>query len=256
VQPSCYNKLINMSGQTNRIQIPLYEQIKAQLQQEIQKGDYPALSQLPSENELAEIFSVSRITIRQALHKLSQEGLIFKVHGKGTFVSKPKAYQNITQLQGFAEAMSSSGHHILNEVLSVELVDAPLKVVAKLKLPVRSQVIEIKRVRLLNNEPVSYELTYLPQEIGQKLIDQQVDLRIIDIFKSIEQDLSLPLGYADLNIDAINADDELAQLLSVDINTPILRVERLTHDSENNPIDYEYLYFSGESFQYQLRIYR
>ncbi|MEG0344027.1 MAG: GntR family transcriptional regulator [Acinetobacter sp.] len=246
-----------MSEPTSKTsQLPLYEQVKGQLQQKIQSGEYPALSQLPSENELSELFSVSRITIRQALHKLSQDGLIFKVHGKGTFVSKPKAYQNITQLQGFAEAMSSSGHHILNEVLSIEFIEAPLKVTSKLKLAVRSQVAEIKRVRLLNNEPVSYELTYLPAEIGLQLQNKQVDLCVSDIFTAIEQDLSIPLGYADLNIDAIQADDELAQLLSVDIHTPILRVERLTHDANEHPIDYEYLYFSGESFQYQLRIFR
>ncbi|MCH4244986.1 GntR family transcriptional regulator [Acinetobacter gerneri] len=246
-----------MSEQTSKPNVsPLNEQVKELLQQRIQSGEYPALSQLPSENELSELFSVSRITIRQALHKLSLEGLIFKVHGKGTFVSKPKAYQNITQLQGFAEAMSSTGHHILNEVLSIDFIEAPLKVASKLKLAVRSQVTEIKRVRLLNNEPVSYELTYLPQEIGLKLLEKQVDLRISDIFTVIEKELDIPLGYADLNIDAIQADDELAQLLSLDINTPILRVERLTHDANKHPIDYEYLYFSGESFQYQLRIFR
>ncbi len=237
-------------------QQPLYEQVKERLHSKIQQGEYPPLSQLPSENELSELFNVSRITVRQALHKLSQEGLIFKVHGKGTFVSKPKAYQNITQLQGFAEAMSHTGHQILNEVLSVKFIEAPIKVASKLKVSIRSQVVEIKRVRLLNNEPVSYELTYLPASLGEQLVEKNVDLRSTDIFSAIERDLDLPLGYADLNIDAIKADDELAQLLAVDVNTPILRVERLTHDAQNRPIDYEYLYFSGESFQYQLRIFR
>lgn len=247
--------MIEQVGKPNS-QRPLYEQVKEQLLAQIHNGTYEPLAQLPSEHELSEQFSVSRITVRQALHKLSQEGVIFKVHGKGTFVSKPKAYQNISQLQGFAEAMSNSGHHIINEVLSVKFVAAPLKVAAKLKLPVSSEVTEIKRVRLLNNEPVSYELTYLPEQIGKKLFEQQVDLRTTDIFKSLEEDLQIPLGYADLNIDAISADDELAELLSLDVHTPILRVERLTHDAGNNPLDYEYLYFSGESFQYQLRIYR
>ncbi|WP_130803744.1 GntR family transcriptional regulator [Acinetobacter ihumii] len=244
------------SASTSSGQPPLYDQIKDQLLAQIQSGVYPPLSQLPSEHELSEHFDVSRITVRQALHKLSQEGVIFKVHGKGTFVSKPKAYQNISQLQGFAEAMADSGHHIVNEVLSIRWVSTPLKVAAKLKLPVRSEVTEIKRVRLLNNEPVSYELTYLPKDIGQQLLEQQVDLCTTDIFKSLEENLNIPLGYADLNIDAITADDELAQLLSIDIHTPILRVERLTHDAQNQPLDYEYLYFSSESFQYQLRIYR
>ena len=236
--------------------LPLYEQVKDKLQQKIQQGEYTPLSQLPSEHELSELFQVSRITVRQALHKLSQEGLVFKVHGKGTFVSKPKAYQNITQLQGFAEAMSHTGHQILNEVLSVEFIEAPIKVASKLKVSVRSKVTEIKRVRLLNNEPVSYELTYLPAYLGEKLVENGIDFRSTDIFSALEHELQQPLGYADLNIDAIQADDELAQLLSIDVHTPILRVERLTHDANNHPIDYEYLYFSGESFQYQLRIFR
>lgn len=108
-------------------QLPLNDQIKEQLLLQIHRGEYPPLSQLPSEHELSEQFKVSRITVRQALHKLSQEGVIFKVHGKGTFVSKPKAYQNISQLQGFAEAMAHSGHHIVNEVLSVKFIAAPYK---------------------------------------------------------------------------------------------------------------------------------
>jgi GntR family transcriptional regulator len=95
---------------------------------------------------------------------------------------------------------------------------------------------------------VSYELTYLPEVIGKKLFEQQVDLRSTDIFKSLEEDLQIPLGYADLNIDAITADDELAELLSIDVHTPILRVERLTHDAQNHPLDYEFLYFSGKVF--------
>lgn len=93
-------------------QPPLYDQVKLQLQ--IQLGEYPPLAQLPSEHELAQRFAVSRITVRQALHQLSLEGVIFKVHGKGAFVSKPNAHQNISQLQGFAEVMSVDGHQIVN----------------------------------------------------------------------------------------------------------------------------------------------
>ena len=241
---------------TKTSQLPLYEQVKNQLVQQIQSGQYPALSQLPSEYELSSLFTVSRITVRQALNKLVQEGMIFKMHGKGTFVSKPKAYQNISQLQGFAEAMASTGHQVINKVISTRFVDASLKVASKLKLPVQSRVFEIKRVRLMNREPVSYELTYLPQELGQQLIDHQIDFKSTDIFKFFEETLKVGLAYADLTIDAITADEELANLLAIKVNTPILRVERLTHDEHQRPIDYEYLYFSGENFQYQLRIHR
>ncbi|MDB0327679.1 GntR family transcriptional regulator, partial [Acinetobacter baumannii] len=76
-----------------------------------------------------------------------------------------------------AEAMSSAGHEILNRVISAELKQIPMYVVPKLKLPVKANVYEIQRVRLLNRQPVSYELTYLPEHIGLKLKEKAIDLR-------------------------------------------------------------------------------
>lgn len=231
---------------------PLYNQIREYLLNKIVDGTYPPHSQIPSESELGELFSVSRITVRQALTQLQQEGLIFKVHGKGSFVSKPKAFQNVSHLQGFAEAMAGMGHEIFNQVKFFDFVAAPIHVAAKLKLPVGTLVTEIKRIRLLNRRPVSFEVTYLPEAIGVQL--QQVDLVTRDIFLAIEEECKTPLGHADLNIDAILADEELSEFLQVESNAPILRVERLTHNVQGQPIDFEYLYFSGDAFQYRLRI--
>ena len=87
--------------------VPLYAQIKDALRVQILDGTYAPHSQMPSEHELCAMYGVSRITVRQALGDLQKEGLLFKLHGKGTFVSKPKAFQNVSSLQGFAEAMSS-----------------------------------------------------------------------------------------------------------------------------------------------------
>src|SRR6188768_3076663 len=86
--------------------VPLYNQLKELLRSQILDGTYPSGSRMPSESELGELFQVSRITVRQALGDLQKEGLIFKIHGKGTFVAKPKAFQNVSKLQGLSEAMS------------------------------------------------------------------------------------------------------------------------------------------------------
>lgn len=75
---------------------PLYDQLRELILNKIVNGEYAVLSQIPSENEFAEQFGVSRITVRQALNQLQLEGYIFKVPGKGTFVSKPKTFQNIS----------------------------------------------------------------------------------------------------------------------------------------------------------------
>ena len=88
---------------------PLYAQIKDILRARILDGTYQPHQQMPSESEMMAAFGVSRITVRQALTDLQKEGLIFKMHGKGTFVSKPKAFQNLRRLQGFGEAMGRIG---------------------------------------------------------------------------------------------------------------------------------------------------
>ena len=107
---------------------PLYERIRGTLREGILSGHYAPASLLPSEAALGAQFNASRITVRQALADLQNEGLIFRRHGKGTFVSPPKAFQNVTALQGFAEAMSTQGHAIRNRVLKLQTTPAPADV--------------------------------------------------------------------------------------------------------------------------------
>ncbi|UEP47003.1 GntR family transcriptional regulator [Burkholderia ambifaria] len=231
---------------------PLYVQIKDILRARILDGTYAPHSRMPSEHELCAMFGVSRITVRQALGDLQKEGLLFKLHGKGTFVSKPKAFQNVTWLQGFAEAMSSMGYEIVNQLRSVRTVKADRHLATKLNVPEGAPLVEIHRVRLLNREPVSLEQTWVPEALGKRLAG--ADLATRDIFLILENDCGVPLGHADVSIDAILADDEIVDALRVEESSPVLRIERLTHDASGTPIDYEHLYFRGDAFQYRLRI--
>ncbi|MEM5424561.1 MULTISPECIES: GntR family transcriptional regulator [Paraburkholderia] len=231
---------------------PLYVQIKDTLRERILNGTYAPHSQMPSEHELCALFGVSRITVRQALGDLQKEGLVFRLHGKGTFVSRPKAFQNVTSLQGFAEAMSSMGYEIVNQLRSFRIIKADRHVAQRLNLLEGAPVAEIHRVRMLNREPVSLELTWVPEALGKRLAN--ADLATRDIFLILENDCGVPLGHADVSIDAILADDDIARALRVEDGSPVLRIERLTHDASGNPIDYEYLYFRGDAFQYRLRV--
>ncbi|KAE8759477.1 UTRA domain-containing protein [Paraburkholderia madseniana] len=231
---------------------PLYEQIKTALRSRILDGTYAAHSQMPSENDLCTRFNVSRITVRQALGDLQKEGLVFKLHGKGTFVSKPKAFQNVSALQGFAEAMSSMGYEIVNQLKHIRFIPATAHIASRLQLPEGTKVAEIRRVRMLNREPVSLEITWVPEALGKRLAG--ADLVTRDIFLILENDCVVPLGHADVSIDAILADDEIVESLNVEEGSPVLRIERLTHSADGTPIDYEYLYFRGDAFQYRFRI--
>ncbi len=234
--------------------VPLHAQLREIVRERIRDGSYAIHARLPAESEMSSLFGVSRITVRQALGDLQKEGVIFKVAGKGSFVSRPKPFQQLTALEGFGEAMSRQGYEIYNDVVGHTLVAADADVAQRLGVAEGEAVSEIRRVRHLNRAPVSLEITYLPRQIGERL--RHADLARRDIFLILENDYGIPLGHADVRIDAILADDATAAALQVAPGSALLRLERLTHTADGAPLDFEYLYFRGDAFQYRLQIAR
>lgn len=231
--------------------VPMHTQIREIIRRRVFDGTYAPHSQMPSESQMIEAFSVSRITIRQALGDLQKEGLIFKVPGKGSFVAKPKAFQSLSRLQGFGEAMGPSGYETFSQVLSTRQVAATEVVARRLQIGLGTPVYEIQRLRYLNREPISVDQSYFPLSIGERLA--QEDLPTRDIFVILENDFGLHLTHADVQIEAISADEFLARQLRIDEASPLLRIERLTYADEQ-PVDFEFLYYRGDAFQYRLRI--
>jgi GntR family transcriptional regulator len=234
--------------------LTLHAQVRESLRGRIRDGSYGAGGKLPAESELSAIYGVSRITVRQALSDLQNEGAILKVAGKGTFVAGQRAFQHLTRLEGFGEAMARQGHRVSNDVLSQRSIAAPGAVAQALRLATGVRVEEITRVRRLDGAPVSLEVTYVPEAIGERL--RREDLHRRDIFEILEHDCGITLGHADLQVDAMLADAALAAALQVAPGSAVLRIERLTHDAAGTPLDFEYLYFRGDTFQYRLQVTR
>lgn len=231
--------------------LPLYVQIRDSLRRKILEGSFAIHERLPSENDMMKTFGVSRITIRQALRDLHNEGLVFSAQGKGTYVSKPKAVQNVQRLQGFGEAMAAQGYEATARLLSIQECRPAKPVIAALGLHSGEDVVEVKRVRYLNREAVCVENSYFPLDIGRQMFS--LDLSG-DIFPMLENLFGIPLGGADIGLDAILADEETQHFLNLKAGEAILRVERLTHDRSGRPIDFEYLCYRGDSFKYQFRV--
>lgn len=236
------------------VHLPLYSQLREKLRERILDGTYGAHQQLPTESELTSTYKVSRITVRQALSDLQKEGLLFKIRGKGSFVSKPKAFQDLARLQGFGEAMHRHGHETYNRLVGVKMLRPEKRVVARLGLRTAESACEIQRVRFLNREPISLDVTYVRRDLGERLAKE--DLATRDIFSIIENDYGIALGEAELHIEATTADATLARLLTIEEGAPILRIERLTLTAAGRPLDFEFLYYRGDAFQYRLRVER
>jgi GntR family transcriptional regulator len=220
----------------------------------ILEGRYAPMARMPSESELGVRFRASRTTVRQAIGDLQREGLIFTRQGKGSFVAQPKAFQNVTQLTGLAESLGTLGYEVINLLHSLRYLRPDAAVAARLGLPATAEVCEIQRVRLLDLKPISLETTYVPSPIGRQL--ERADLATRDIFLVLENDCGIALGYADLHIDATLADEALATALRYEVGAPVLRIERLTHEAGGRPIDFEFLHYRADAFQYRLRTQR
>jgi GntR family transcriptional regulator len=230
---------------------PLYIQIRDALKQQILDGTYVAHQKLASENELMSLFGVSRITVRQALRELHKEGLVFSAQGKGSFVSRPKATQSLQTLEGFEEAMMAAGFAASTRMIGVSRRLPPQAVQVALRLGPSEEVLEVKRVRYVNQSPVSVDLSYFPMSVGERLVGRDLAR---DIFPMLENELAIALGVADIRIGAALADDDTARLLRIEQDAAVLRVERLTFDTEDRPVDFEYLMIRGDTYQYQFRV--
>jgi GntR family transcriptional regulator len=230
----------------------MYVQIREALRHRIISGELRPHDQIESEHAISALFNASRVTVRHALKDLEHEGLIFRVHGKGSYVSKPKIMQDITRLRGLAESMRMAGHETLNRVLGLELVPCPAAVAEKLRCAVGVEVVNLRRLRYLNRQPVSLDSTYLPALHLRTL--QSVDLNSRDLYDVLQNECEESISFADMSIDARLADAETAAALEIRENDAVLQIVRVARRVDGSPIDCEYVNFRGDSFSYQLRL--
>jgi GntR family transcriptional regulator len=233
---------------------PLYAQVEAVLAADIAGGTLTAGSQLPTENSLIERFGVSRPTVRKAVQNLISRGLVEILRGKGTFVARPKITQELTALTGFVEDMQALGRNPTARLIDRQVVAADKTVAHQLALPAGSLVVRIQRVRLADGEPVSFDETYLPREIGEKVLTN--DLEVEPIFALLEQKYDMPLVEAEYRLEAVTAEAPVAQALGIQTGSPLFRIERTSYCAGSRPVDYEKLYYRGDRIRFVTRLAR
>src|SRR5215475_8889950 len=179
--------------------LPLYAQVENVIIDRIANGSLAPGSRLPSEDNLVQEYAVSRTTIRAAIQSLVQRGLVEIRRGKGTFVTHPKMTQELTELTGFVEDMQALGRQPTAKVLDRQIVAASQFVARRLALPQGAPVVRIQRVRLADRIPLSFDETYLPKELGEKVMAD--NLVSNPIFSLLEQKNNTPLVEAEYQLD-------------------------------------------------------
>jgi GntR family transcriptional regulator len=234
--------------------VPLHAQLEESLSQRIHGGELRYGSRLPSEDELIASYSVSRTTVRTAVQSLVGRGLVEIRRGKGTFVTEPVITQELTALTGFVEDMHALGKQPSAQLIDRRLVAASETVARQLALQRGASVARIQRVRLADGAPLSFDETYLPQELGIQVMAD--DLERHPIFTLLEQKYSTPLLEAEYRLAAVASHGTVARALGIEAGSPIFLIERTTFSEGHRPVDYERLYYRGDHIRFVTRLAR
>jgi GntR family transcriptional regulator len=237
------------------VRVPLlYSQVEFVLAAEIADGSLKVGDQLPTEDSLIMRFEVSRITVRRAIQNLVSRRLVEIRRGKGTFVAAPRITQELTELSGFVEDMQALGRKPTARLIGKEIVIADETVAGQLSLTKGERVVRIDRVRLADGVPMSFDETYLPLEIGRKIITN--NLKLEPIFSLLEKKYNVPLVEAEYKLEAVAATHDVSAALGVPQGSPIFRIERTSYSTGGRPVDYERLYYRGDLIRFVTRVAR
>lgn len=197
----------------------LYEQIAQQLLQEIQQGAFGATGKLPSEAELVARFGVSRVTIRLALGKLGDDGVVERKQGKGTYVAAQQVRHDLDALRSFHESLLLQGLKP-----SMRLLDHRLQAVpAELEGLFADACVSVERLHFVDDEPIAFAVSYLVGDVEP--VDWQ-EMAEVPLYSLLEQVTGRPVARADIAIRAREADKALAGHLGVKRGTALLVMER------------------------------
>ena len=235
-----------MSRLIHNSQTPYYQQLYAILRGEIISGQWKPGDMLPSETELIEEYELSRITVRQALDLLVNDGLIYRRRGRGTFVSVPKIEQGVNRIISFTEDMHHRGLEPGTEVLAAGVIQAAEDIAQKLVIKPGEELVYFERLRLADGESMSLEISHLVHRCCPGILSH--DYARVSLRAELERSYDIRLVRANQVIRAVTATKKLAAKLSVPVHSPLFYIERVSFSQHNLPVEHLQLYHRGDRY--------
>jgi GntR family transcriptional regulator len=247
VQPVSTVHVLDKSGF-----IPLYYQIQRALMEKIHSGELSTGDPLASEEELARIYQVSRMTARQALHGLKTSGFAVSQKGRGTFVTRPKLEKNIMHLRGFTEDMRDLGMVPSSKLLEQTVVKASTELADKLKVEAGGQVLLLRRLRLADQIPMALEESYIPLKRFPGL--HKINFGKMSLYFVLRESFGVCVAWADEVIEALPATREESELLTIPKRASILSISRIIMTTKEVPIEVACSRYRGDRYRASIRV--
>lgn len=203
---------------------------------------------LPSERELAAQLGLSRLTVRQAMTELAQEGIVTRSRGRGTYVRKPPIHQPLQRLSSFSEDMRAIGKEPGSHVLKFELRPASVEEMGKLCISARDTVVELRRLRTADGQPMGVETAVLPLSRVEAMTRVSFD-ELASLYHVLRVQCGIQLERADQWIEASLCTEMHSTLLTIRVGEPVLRAQRVTYSADGDVVEWVRSVYRGDMYR-------
>jgi len=207
--------------------VPKFVEIKQYIFKKIESGEWPANYKVPSENELSELFSVSRMTARRALQELTDENVLFRTQGVGSFVASFKSQSSLLEIKNIADEIRDRGHQYQADLIQLVEVTLPDSLLPLFGLKPENKVFYSEILHFENGQPIQLEQRYVNAKLVPNYLAQDYNQTTPHEYLSNVA----PLTEATHEIEAIIATSQINQLLAISSQQPCLQVKRRTWSS-------------------------
>ena len=225
---------------------PLYRQLMQRIRADIASGVYPVHSRIPSEAELGQTYQVSRVTVRKALAELTEEGLLRRMQGKGTYVCAPRLRTNLREVTSFHEACRMMGCVPGTKVISAQVIHAEEKLREELTLQGEAAV-EIIRLRTADGEPVMLETNCFATDYAY-LLEENLNDSLYHLLG--KRGVEAANGRHEISL--CHATAQQAKLLDVEVGTALLRLDQVIYDQHDAPLHTSHQVIRGDRFTFRI----
>jgi GntR family transcriptional regulator len=231
--------------------VPLYYQLMQGLRARIERGEWRPGDLIPSERELCETYGISRMTVRQALAELVNDGLLRREQGRGTFVARPKIRKQLSQLTSFTMDMRTRGKEASAQALRMEIVPARPRVADVLRIDGGQPVVLIERLRLADGEPMGIERCHLFFDGCEAILGEDVSH---SLYKLLIERFGLVPTRAQEELEAGLCRSREAEILGIRCGDPVLLIRRRTVDQNLCLFEYVESVYRGDNYIFSVEL--
>ncbi|MCT6822605.1 MAG: GntR family transcriptional regulator [Apilactobacillus sp.] len=229
--------------------LPIYIQIHNSIKKNIEDGKWKLGSRIPSERQLSAEFNVSRMTLRQAIQTLVDEGILDQRVGSGTYVSNQKVQEKMSGVTGFSDIMIAQGKHPSSKTVSYHMLEPSLSEIEKLNISENDKVLRMERIRYGDNIPICFEIATVPEKFIDGLSKEDVSH---SFYASLKEKKGLTPKVSRQNVSATLASERIAEFLDVKKGDAILLLRQVTELQNGEPFEYVRTQYVGERFEFYL----